>query len=164
MFKWKKLECFLKMIKVRPDPGATIIWELDFSGVRNYFVNLLAANDPISTYNIITQLKPRIANDPLCIFLNTRGDRRYRTHQLLDLVFNKIKPKMLIIRGENLPTQFHNYQKENPEIKTIVLTYESGIVDVSKAFSKLESYYIVGIGNMVGWGEKFVQDLKKYRA
>jgi len=151
------------MIKVRPDPGATIIWELDFSGVRNYFVNLLAANDPISTYNIITQLKPRIENDPLCIFLNTRGDRRYRTHQLLDLVFNKIKPKMLIIRGENLPTQFHNYQKENPGIKTIVLTYESGIIDVSKAFSKLESYYIVGIGNMVGWGTQFMSDLKQYR-
>ena len=30
-------------------------------------------------------------------------------------------------------------------------------------FSNLENYFIVGIGNMVGWGEKFVQNLKEYR-
>ena len=152
------------MIETQPDPGATIIWKLNFSGIHNYFVNLLAANDPASTYSVFKQLQPRIRNAPLCIFLNTRGDRRYRTHQLLDLVYNKIKPTMLIVRGEKLPTQFHNYQKENPEIKTLQLPYESDIMEISKTFATLEGYYIVGIGNMVGWGEQFIQDLKKYRA
>ena len=151
------------MIQAQPDPGATIIWKTDFSGKHNYFVNLLAANDPASTYSVFKQLQPRIRNAPLCIFLNTRGDRRYRTHQLLDLVYNKIKPTMLIVRGEKLPTQFHNYQKENPEIKTLQLSYESDIMEISKTFATLEGYYILGIGNMVGWGEKFMQDLKKYK-
>ena len=73
------------MIEAEPDPGATIIWELNFSGARNYFVNLLAANDPASTYSVFKQLEPRIGNTLLCIFLNTRDDRRYRTHQMLDL-------------------------------------------------------------------------------
>ena len=151
------------MIKSQPDPGATFIWELNISGINNYFVNLLAANDPASTYSVYKQLMPRIENFPLCIFLNTRYDRRYRTQQLLDLVFNKIKPAMLIIRGENLPTQFIDYQKENPEIKTLQFPYESGIKEISQTFSTLGGYYIIGIGNMVGWGEQFIKDLKNYR-
>ena len=71
---------------------------------------------------------------------------------------------MMIVRGEKLPTQFHNYQKENPEIKTLQLPNESGIMEISNIFATLEGYYIIGIGNMVGWGEQFIQDLKKYRA
>ena len=27
----------------------------------------------------------------------------------------------------------------------------------------LNNHLIVGIGNMVGWGEKFIQDLRKYK-
>ena len=152
------------MIEAEPDPGATIIWELNFSGARNYFVNLLAANDPASTYSVFKQLEPRIGDSPLCVFLNTRDDRRHRTHQMLDLIFNKIKPAMLIVRGEKLPAQFDNYQKENPAIKTLQLPYKSGIMEISQTFATLEGCYIVGIGNMVGWGEQFMQDLKKYRA
>ena len=152
------------MIKAQPDPGATIIWKLNFSGTHNYFVNLFAANDPASTYSVFKQLEPRIGDMPLCIFLNTRSDRRHRTYQMLDLVFNKIKPAILIVRGENLPAQFDKYQKENPAIKTLQLPYKSGIMEISQTFATLEGYYIVGIGNMVGWGEQFMQDLKKYRA
>jgi hypothetical protein len=83
---------------------------------------------------------------------------------MLDLVFNKIKPAMMIVRGEKLPVQFHNYQKENPGIKTLRLSNRSGIMEISQTFATLEGYYIIGIGNMVGWGEQFIQDLKKYRA
>ena len=71
---------------------------------------------------------------------------------------------MLIVRGDKLPTQFHNYQKNNPGIKILQLPYESDIMEISKAFATLEGYYILGIGNMVGWGEQFMQDLKKYQA
>ena len=151
------------MIEAQPDPGATIIWKLNFSGTHNYFVNLFAANDPASTYSVFKQLEPRIGDMPLCIFLNTREDRRYRTHQMLDLVFNKIKPAMIIVRGEKLPAQFHSYQKKNPRIKTMQLPHDSDIKAISKIFSNLEGYYIIGIGNIVGWGEKFIQDIKKYR-
>ena len=71
---------------------------------------------------------------------------------------------MLIVRGEKLPAQLNNYQNENPEIKTLQLANESGNMGISKIFATLEGYYIIGIGNMVGWGEQFIQDLKKYRA
>ena len=41
---------------------------------------------------------------------------------------------------------------------------EARKIELSTEFSRLDGYYIVGIGNMVGWGEQFIQDLKKYRA
>ena len=68
------------------------------------------------------------------------------------------------MRGENLPTAYFNYKKENPEIKTQELPFHVGISELADEFSKLDNYFIVGIGNMVGWGEKFIHDLKKYRA
>jgi len=152
------------MIQVQPDPGATIIWKLKFSDTCNYFVNLLAANDPASTYNIYKQLRSRTENFPICIFLNTRDDRRYRTQQLLDLVFNKINPNMLIIRGEKIPKQFHNYQKENSEIEVKQFPYDISSEKLITYLSHLDNYYIIGIGNIVGWGDKFLSNLKKYKA
>jgi poly-gamma-glutamate synthase PgsB/CapB len=152
------------MVHTPPDPGATIIWELNCNGTPNYFVNVFAANDPTSTLDIWNQLQETIQDAPVCIFFNTRDDRRYRTSQILSLIYKQIKPERLIIRGKNLPAVFHDYQKENPGIKTHQLPNKVGIKEMVSEFSQFENYYIVGIGNMVGWGEKFVHDLKKYRA
>ena len=71
---------------------------------------------------------------------------------------------MLIVRGEKLPSLFHDYKQENPKVKTHQLPNNVGVKELMSEFSNLKNHYIVGIGNMVGWGEKFVQDLKKYRA
>ena len=152
------------MVHTPPDPGATIIWKLNCNGTLNYFVNVFAANDPTSTLDIWHQLQEKIIDAQTCIFLNTRDDRRYRTNQLLSLIYTQIKPDVLIVRGEKLGYKFHEYQQENPNIKTIQLSYGIEIKEIVLEFSKLKNYYIVGIGNMVGWGENFVQDLKKYRA
>ena len=151
------------MLTAQPDPGATIIWKLNCHGKQNSFVNVFAANDPTSTLDIWKQLQRIIQDSPTCIFLNTRNDRRYRTNQLLNLIFTQIKPNVLIVRGENLSLGFHNYQQEHPEIKTIQLSNQVGVTELVNEFSKLDNYYIVGIGNMVGWGEEFITDLKQYR-
>jgi poly-gamma-glutamate synthase PgsB/CapB len=151
------------MVNVQPDLGATVIWELQFSNIKVHFVNLLAANDPESTFKIYNQLKSQIENSPVCIFLNTRNDRRYRTNQLLDLIFNYIQPEALIVRGKNLPTQFNTYKKKFPKIKISELSYHIGIKEMVNEFKKLNGFYVIGIGNMVGWGEEFIQRLKEYR-
>ena len=70
---------------------------------------------------------------------------------------------MLIVRGEKLPSKFHDYKQENPKVNTHQLPNNVGVKELMSEFSKLKNHYIVGIGNMVGWGEKFVQDLKEYR-
>ena len=152
------------MLTAQPDPGAAIIWKLNCNGTQNYFVNVFAANDPTSTLEICHQLQEKIKDSPTCIFLNTRDDRKYRTNQLLSIIFTQIKPDVLIVKGENLPSIFHDYQQENPAIKTHQLPNSVGIKEMVSEFSRLENYYIVGIGNMVGWGEEFIQDLKKYKA
>jgi len=151
------------MLKTQPDPGATMIWELDCNGTQNYFINVFAANDPTSTLDIWNQLQEKIQDSPSCIFLNTRDDRRYRTDQLLSLIYTQIKPDFLIVRGENLGSTFHDYKQKNPQIKTVQLSYKIGIKEMVAEFSKLDNYYIIGIGNMVGWGENFIQDLKGFR-
>ena len=151
------------MLQSQPDPGATIIWKLRCGDNFNFFINVFAANDPASTLDIWTQIQTHIQDSKTCIFLNTRNDRRYRTNQLLSLVFNQMKPDMLIVRGENLSTQFHKYQQENPEIHTIQLPNKITIREMMFEFSQLNNFYIVGIGNMVGWGEQFISDLKAHR-
>ena len=70
---------------------------------------------------------------------------------------------MLIIRGEKLPSQFQVYKQLNPKVKTHQLPNNVEVKEIMSEFSNLKNYYIVGIGNMVGWGEKFIQDLKDYR-
>ena len=152
------------MIEAQPDPGATIIWKLNFTDTHNYFVNLFAANDPESTLDIWQKMGDRIKESPICIFLNTREDRRYRTIQLLSLVFLKIKPQQLIVRGDNLPPVFLKYNKEYPEIKVRDYSSRTSYEEIIDYLSKLDNYYIMGIGNIVGWGDEFLSNLKKYKA
>ncbi len=151
------------MLDTVPDPGATVIWRLNSNGVQNYFVNVFAANDPASTLDIWNQLQNKIKDSPTCIFLNTRDDRQYRTNQLLSLIYNNIKPNAIIIRGENLIEILKNYKLESPEIKVYELPFSVNISDMIKVFSELEDYFIIGVGNIVGWGEEFITNLKEYR-
>ena len=152
------------MLESNPDPGATVIWNLSFHNHKNYFVNLFAANDPSSTYNIFEQLKSIIEDRKVCIFLNTRDDRRYRTYQLLDLIFIKIKPSTLIIRGEKLPGILEDYRSENPDVKVIIFSFSESKNCIIKSFSEEKDTFIIGIGNIVGWGEDFVKSLKRYKS
>ena len=151
------------MLKAQPDPGATLIWKIKNENLINYFVNLMAANDPESTYQAYKNLRSRIKETRICIFFNTRKDRRYRTNQLLSLIYNKIQPDTLIIRGENFPDKFQEYKENYPSMNVHELSYNANSQDVINSFFNLSGYYIIGVGNMVGWGEQFVSDLKEYK-
>mgnify|MGYP001177262591 CR=1 FL=1 len=163
VFGIKKEEAIKGMIQAKPDPGATVIWRLNYKVFSNYFINLLAANDPSSTYKIYQTILKRFDNAKICIFFNTRADRRYRTNQLLDLIFQKIKPDRLIIRGDYFPKIFKAYKAKFSSIEIVEIGYEATFKQVVKEFSMLDEYYIVGMGNIVGWGEKFIKYLKQYR-
>ena len=88
------------------------------------------------------------------LIINLKGiDNKKAEHQIDDFVelhYSKGKPtKVCALVG---PELYENAKK---------------VCDHSirqDEFSKLDNYFIVGIGNMVGWGEKFIHDLKKYRA
>lgn len=151
------------MLKTNPDPGALVIWNLDFEGTLHYFVNAFAANDPKSTLQIWNMLEHRIGERSTCIFLNTRSDRRYRTKQLLNLVFNEIQPDLFIVRGNDLPKELHELIDNHENMEMKIFSENTKPHEIFNYFSTIESQFIMGIGNIVGWGENFVSELKEYR-
>ena len=148
------------ILKAQPDPGALFIWNIKFENNRNKFVSAFAANDPNSTMKV-WELISEGRNDKKCIFLNTRNDRRYRTIQLIDLVFNHIKPDLFIIRAHDIDSIIKNYSKSN--IKLIIYDMETSPKKVVNTIKDLNNHLVVGIGNMVGWGDDFIKEVKKIK-
>ena len=148
------------ILKAQPDPGALFIWNIKFENNRNKFVSAFAANDPNSTMKV-WELISKGRNDKKCIFLNTRNDRRYRTIQLIDLVFNHIKPDLFIIRAHDIDSIIKNYSKSN--IKLIIYDMETSPKKVVNTIKDLNNHLVVGIGNMVGWGDDFIKEVKKIK-
>jgi len=144
------------MLKTKPDPGALLIWNLENN---NKFISAFAANDPDSTFKVWELIKSKEKNK-ICFFLNSRDDRRYRTNQLIDLVLNRINPDLFIIRADNVEAQI---AKHGNKTKIKNFTMKSNQNDVINYILELNQYTIVGIGNIVGWGEDFISRLKKFK-
>ena len=142
-----------------PDPGALFIWKLNYKKNSSYFISGFAANDPHSTKMVWNLIKKRYNKTKSCIFLNTRDDRRYRTIQLIDLVLNDIKPDLFIIRADNIDKLISKYEDGIETIKFSMAAKPENIIDT---VMNLNNYHILGIGNIVGWGEDFVEKLKAY--
>ena len=148
------------MIKAKPDPGALFVWDIIFKKNKNKFVSAFAANDPSSTmkvWNLIVNGR----NEHKCIFLNTRNDRRYRTIQLIELVLKHIKPDVFILRADDVDSIIKNYEKSN--IKLIIYNMKTAPKKVVSTINNLNNHLVVGIGNIVGWGDEFLSEIKKHK-
>ena len=152
----KRKKALVGMLKTNADPGALLIWNLDNN---NKFISAFAANDPDSTFKVWELIKSKEKNK-ICFFLNSRDDRRYRTNQLIDLVLNRINPDLFIIRADNVEAEIAKYVNKT-KIKNF--TMKSNQNDVINYILELNQYTIVGIGNIVGWGEDFINKLKKFK-
>ena len=153
----KREKALAGMLKTVPDPGALLIWNLKN---KNKFISAFAANDPDSTFRVWKLIKLKEKNKT-CFFLNSRNDRRYRTIQLIDLVLNKIKPDLFIIRADNVDLEL---SKNNNKIKIKKFPMKSNQNDVINHIVELNQFTIVGIGNIVGWGDEFVNQLKEFKS
>ena len=145
------------MAKTNPDPGALFIWNLQ---KKNEFISAFAANDPDSTLKTWELIKGRLKNKKVCFFLNTRDDRRYRTIQLIDLVLGKINPDMLLIRADKVDNLINKY-KSSTRVKLLSMDADQNIV--VDEIMNIQNYSIVGIGNIVGWGDMFLKKLREYK-
>ncbi len=150
------------MLNTSPDPGALVLWQLEFGNHHNEFVSAFAANDPESTLKIWNLVQERLNKQSVCVFLNTRSDRRYRTKQLVTLVHKFIKPDTFIIRGENFQATV-NQELKSSTAEVSIHPLKSTPDDLISELKKLNHTFIFGIGNIVGWGESFVSELKQYR-
>ena len=151
------------ILKNTPDPGALVIWEIKINNNLNHFVSAFAANDPQSTLDICNKLSVRYSKSKRCIFLNTRSDRQYRTIQLLSLIYDQIIPDKLIIRGDKLDSLIRKYDFESKNIEVIRFSENSKPQSIVDFIGGLENYLVIGVGNIVGWGDSFVQKIKEYR-
>lgn len=149
-----------------PDPGALTVTELKIKNSKITFVNAFAANDPqstLKTWNIICDYYS--SNNPdIAIFLNTRTDRQVRTQQLLDMIFSKMNPNHLIVRGDNLERDILSRCETMGKIDFSLFSNEEPKQKIIDKFSDLDNHLVVGIGNIVGWGEDFIRKLKGFKS
>lgn len=150
------------MIHTPPDPGALVLWELQFNDHHNEFVSAFAANDPESTLRIWNLVQERLTKQSVCVLLNTRSDRRHRTQQLVALVNKHIKPDTFIVRGENFQPAV-SQEIKSMNAKVFIHPLKATPRDLINELKSLNHTFIFGIGNIVGWGESFVSELKQYR-
>ncbi|MAV64186.1 MAG: poly-gamma-glutamate synthase PgsB [Candidatus Marinimicrobia bacterium] len=151
------------ILKNHPDPGALVIWKIKVNSGSNYFVSAFAANDPESTLDIWKKISVRYEGTKSCVFLNTRSDRQYRTHQLSNIVANNIIPNKLIIRGDNLDSIVKKYNFEEKGIEVIRFNDNASPKTVVDIIGGFDNHLIMGIGNIVGWGESFVKEVRRYK-
>ena len=148
------------MMKTNPDPGALFIWNLAYESKKMKFVSGFAANDPSSTNVVWNLVRNKFNKMKSCIFLNTRDDRIYRTIQLVELIFNNINPDFVIIRGDNIDAHLEKLDVKKIKIKNFPMKAKPS--DIVQEILKLNGYFVLGIGNMVGWGEEFISKIKEY--
>ena len=79
------------------------------------------------------------------------------------LVFNDIKPDLFIVRGNDLPKELKQLQSQNHQIKLKIFSEQDSNQKLFEYFSNIDSHFIMGIGNIVGWGEKFISELKEFK-
>jgi len=152
------------MRNANPDPGALSIIKLQIKKSSIDFVNAFAANDPNSTLRTLDIIKEHYnGKKKIAVFLNTRTDRQLRTQQLLDLVFKDVNPDYLIVRGDNLNSDMSIRRIYNEELKFSLFNNEDDSKLIINKISELDGYVVVGIGNIVGWGENFIKQLREYK-
>ena len=148
-----------------PDPGALVINNIDFGAGKIYFINSMAANDPVSTLQIWNIINSKYFPKNYCtIYLNCREDRRSRTIQLLEVIYKKIKPKQVIIRGKKIEALVDKMVSFSPETSTTIVQENEPIQFSIDKFKKLSSDSVLfAIGNQVGFGQNLVNALTEFK-
>lgn len=152
------------MQSANPDPGALRKYVIHEGRKLITFYNVFAANDPDSTARVIDMVTGSLTDVAKIIILNSRADRLYRSHQLVDAV-NKLDFSWLLLTGEICDkVEAYALQAGTPKNKLITLgeplpeeIYRK-VVDLTASES-----HVLGIGNMAGsrkYGAQIVAHFK----
>jgi poly-gamma-glutamate synthase PgsB/CapB len=153
------------MQNVKPDLGALVVNKLDFGKGSILFVNSMAANDPVSTLKIWNFVERRYPLEGYtCIYLNCRVDRRSRTRQLLQLIYEDIKPNRSIVRGQKVDSMVKHVKYHSPQTYTDILQDTKPIGSSIELFKKLPADSLLfAIGNQVGFGQDLIDKLMEFK-
>ncbi|OGC94688.1 MAG: poly-gamma-glutamate synthase PgsB [candidate division Zixibacteria bacterium RBG_16_53_22] len=157
-------DAFRGMLQANPDPGVLRRFKIETQSKTIEFVNAFAANDPDS-YKLIWEML-KIHHEPgksLIVLVNSRKDRIQRAEQLGEFIASDLDADYFIVSGEythalvaraiacGLP---HNKISDlgGRPLEAIF----NSILNLT-----LEKSLVLGIGNIVGFGEQIVSYFKE---
>lgn len=152
------------MQKANPDPGALKKYHIEDRGKTINFYNIFAANDPESTVGIIKMITGHMHNVEKIIIINSRADRLFRSHQLVDAA-KELDYSYILLTGE-IPDKVEAYalQIGIPSDKLFALGEPLTEVIYQKVWELTKSEaHVMGIGNMAGrikYGAQIVAHFK----
>ena len=79
------------------------------------------------------------------------------------MIFSKMKVDYLIVRGDNLKNEIQLRCDKVKKINYSIFHSDDSTSKIIDRMARLDDYLVVGIGNIVGWGEDFIRQLKEYR-
>ena len=154
------------MQNAQPDPGALVINSVDFGKGKIYFINSMAANDPVSTLQVWNIIKNKYSSSNyFSIYLNWREDRRSRTQQLLELIYKELNPQKAIIRGKKIENLVNRMVNFSPNTITHIIQENESVQSSIEQFKALPSGSILfAIGNQVGFGQDLINSLMEFKS
>jgi gamma-polyglutamate synthase len=147
------------MQTVVPDPGVLRVFTIIQSGRRIDFVNAFAANDPDSYGVIWRLLKPFMTpGKKVVLIVNCRKDRIQRTESLAELIARELPADHFILVGEHTAVLEHRAITLGlPASKLSALPDSTPEAVYEAVLSQTpEQSLVIGIGNIVGYGEEIV--------
>jgi len=152
------------MQSANPDPGALRKYVIREGRKRITFYNVFAANDPESTAKVINMVTGHLTDVIKIIILNTRADRIFRSHQLVDAV-NKLDYSYLLLTGEICDkVEAYALQAGVPQKKLFTLGEPQPEEVYRKVVELTDSEsHVLGIGNIAGskqYGAQIVAHFK----
>ncbi len=144
-----------------PDPGVLRIYRIHYFEKQIEFVNAFAANDPDSYVVIWELLRPFFtAGKEVVVIVNCRKDRIQRTESMADLIVNRLSAGHFILVGE-FTTALENRVLAQGFPRDKIRNLEGHSVE--QVFQHVvgrtdRQSIVIGIGNIVGYGEELVQN------
>lgn len=147
------------MQTVIPDPGVLRVFTVLQSEKVIQFVNAFAANDPDSYVVIWKLLQPLM--DPgkkVVVIVNCRKDRVQRTESLAELIAMKVVADHFILAGELTSALEHRAIAMGLPASKLSNLGEASAEEVYERVAALTetAALVIGIGNIVGFGEQIV--------
>ena len=150
------------VLKAQPDPGALRIMPIRGKRLETWFVNAFAANEPDSTLEIWDSLMlERIPMDNPIVVMNCRPDRVDRTAQFAFDCLPYMGPITLVVIGEKAHPIRKAYKRG--KLANVRAYYNLENASLEKIMETLRPMLnrrtVVGIGNIHGIGEPFIEGM-----
>jgi poly-gamma-glutamate synthase PgsB/CapB len=153
------------MWSANPDPGAMTKTMFCVQGKQFCFVNVFAANDPLSTGQIWASLREEFADyETKTLLMNCRVDRKDRSRQIAEAALTWPEPDchMAIGTGIDVYCQILNGKQTTQVIEAEGWDCEA-IINTLAAQSNQSKHLIVGVGNIKGIGFQLVDYVYQLR-